>query len=192
MKHEKALAIRTLTEAMLNAHNLGDTKLVEDLKGQIDTMLVTNQPFKVEGDKLSISKATVADATVGDAAEPQSLGDQVIALIGDDCPHCFIVSAILNNRQFPMSDEDFCYGIAQAASFDILAKIMVDVAESLHGKVEEVGAKTFAKRFADFTTGSIAAHKRLQADGIAPALDPLKQMMADIMGGIIEAKAARL
>lgn len=195
MKHEKALAIRTITESMINAKNLGDSELLAKLKQELLNSLQADKsqpPFIVAGEEVFINEHMAGTAEL----VKQSLGDQVLLLVGDDCPHCYIVSAMVNNEQFPgMTDEDFCVGLAEASSFEALAAIMRDVADSLKERVEAgnlTDLKTFTKRYADFSMASVAAHKRLQASGVAPKLDPIKQMIADILSETIKVKAGKL
>lgn len=197
MKHEKALALRTLTEAMINANNLNDNELVKALKQELLNSLQADNkqpPFVVGAKQTYVSEAAVGDAGVKENPE-KSLAEIVTEAIGNECPHCYIVSAIVNGEHFVVSDEDFVYGIGEASSIQELSSIMLDVSESLQKRVDAGSLPdlhAFTKRFGEFSLASIEAHKRLVAAGLAPKMDGIQGLVAGLMADALKEKVGRL
>lgn len=183
MKHEKALSIRTLTEAMLNASNLGDTALQSLLREQIQGMVVP-APQKPE-------------TSVGEAGQPDTsseLNDDdhvVLNFIAGGCPCCVVFDALAENRELPLGDEKFLYTFGAGAGYDELAAVMQSVATkgerySLEKDSKGEDLAPFRKRFAEFTQASLAAREQLVAEGRAPELPSSVKSLNDVLVPLLE------
>lgn len=191
MKHEKALAIRTLTEAMHNAHNVSDYRLVDQLRAEISAMLAPVQ----QEEELLMGEAG--------APEPESQSNEltdndhaVLGFLDGNCPCCVIFGVLVAGDELPLGDEEFIYTLGAGAGYNQVASTIQAVAEKAQEYFKTLGASqardVFALRFNGFTVASIAARNRLAADGHAPALPEHVVRLNEALGPLVQQMAERV
>lgn len=192
MKHEKALAIRTLTEAMTNASSMGDRSLQGVLREQIIGMIIptpADPPVTKSEQEETVAPETPAESNLND-------NDRVVlGFIGQGCPCCVLFDALVEGRDLPLGDEEFIYTLGVGAGYDDLANVMQSLAGKAQEHIETLegnAKKAFVLRFNSFTLAGIEARKRLAAEGHAPALDERIEKLNDILGPLAKALAVRV
>lgn len=189
MKHEKALAIRTLTEAMTNAHQLGDNNLRDVLRDQIFGMIIPTPADPV------LEKP---EAAAPEAPAESNLTDNdhaVLGFLNGGCPCCVLFDALVEGRDLPLGNEEFIYTLGAGAGYDDLAATMqalADKAQKHVNTLEGADKQSFVLRFNSFTLAGIEARKRLAADGLAPALDERVERLNEILGPLAKVLAERV
>lgn len=176
MKHDQALTIRALTEAMLNANTLNDNKLQAALSETVIGILRPQAP-EVGAEEPTDERPPTIHELVNDA-------------IGDNCPCCIIVEAVTTGEELPYGDEQFLYSIGHLSSYNELASIMQSVAIKFGDYRQNLAGESldiFAKRLGEFTQASMTVRERMVAEGKAPELPPVTQQLA----GVLQALMAR-
>lgn len=165
MNQHDSHVIRTLTEAMINANNMGDEGLQKALRDQIFSMIAPQSP-EVPQDKKA------EDSGSEPVSQEQFEKEQVLNFIGDKCPCCVIFDTLRAGGTFPLGDEQFVYALGHLAGYEELSAIMRSVADKFRAAIDEMtdhGEKQgLADRMAIFTRSSVAARDRLATDGVAP------------------------
>lgn len=183
MKHEKALAIRTLTEAMMNLGNMSAYETAQLLEDQIKSMLVPQAPVQEERHEGGAGGVELTNS------------DIVRDAIEGKCPCCVIYHALVTNAPLPCGDEEFIYEFGVGAGYDMLQQTMVAVADKIQAAMaagELVPDEVFANRYGAFTQAGIAARKRLVAEDRAPELDPVAKLMAELGAAALERRMKSL
>lgn len=171
MNQHDSHVIRTLSEAMINLTNLGKHQTADLVEREIQSMLGYTAPPAV---------AEVAEPV----APAKSLADQVLEIVGEECPHCFIVKHILAGYELPLGTHDFLYGIAVGGGYNVLADIMKDVADTIEEKraaMSNEEQNQLALNFSAFTKHGIEVRQRLADEELAPPVHPLAALLGPLL-----------
>lgn len=191
MKHEKALAIRTLTEAMMNANNLADSELEIKLRDQIFSMITPQAPetpFVVKDEQVYVKEAAVA--------EPNKTIEQLVTeAIGDQCACCIISGLLISGEPFPYGAEEFMYGYAKIVGAQEMRATLQAVAVTMEKAIQDgrlEATKEFAHRYAEFTLATTRVRARLADEGLLAPLTDAQKFIAELMEADIKRRLASL
>lgn len=187
MKHDKALAIRTLTEAMMNANSLNDRGLQALLRDQIFSALAPQAPVVDE----ALQEQAFVAAASGSINLSASDAELVLEAIGGNCPCCVIFEHLVKGKALPYTDETFLYEIGKNTDFKYLSQLMravVDKVEAYKDSLTAEQSAAFAKRFGEFTRASVRVRDRLSAEGLAPAAPEALKGLGDLLEQVLAAR----